>query len=206
MNVLVIGATGRIGHELVKQSLAEGHQVTALVRSPEKLGIMAMDEENLTVIEGNPLNPAELGEALPGHQVVFSALGADGFGPTTLYSDFGRALVKATEDLSVRAVLVSAAVLFKDAGFFAGLLGKTLLKNTRVSLTEMEQILDDSCLDWSVVRPPKLTEAHATNHYQAEVGRLPKGKMSMSRADVAAAMLKEAKRSGAGRRVVGLAG
>jgi putative NADH-flavin reductase len=206
MKFLVVGATGGIGSEIVKQSLPLGHHVAALVRSPEKMKVQTGDNLNLKITKGNPLDVDDLRKALEGQDVVFSALGPTGFGPTTLFSDFARSLVNASSGMSLRVVVVSAAILFKDGGFFPTLLGNTLLKNIRHGLANMEDILAASELDWSVVRPPQLTNGSATYNYQSQIDHLPKGKMTMSRADVADFMIKEGQRSGDGRRIIGLSG
>src|SRR5262249_9448350 len=95
MRLLVIGANGRTGREILDVARARGHDVTAFVRSPEKLGPMA----GVRVVRGDPLQAGSLSSALPGHDAVLSAIGPRPrdalLGPTTLLADCARATVDA---------------------------------------------------------------------------------------------------------------
>src|SRR5947209_1065513 len=73
MNILVFGASGATGHELVRQALAQGHIVTAFVRNPEKL---ALSHNNLKLVKGDINDPAAVEAAVNGQHAVLSALGA----------------------------------------------------------------------------------------------------------------------------------
>jgi FlaA1/EpsC-like NDP-sugar epimerase len=72
MRLLVIGATGGTGRELVQQALAHGHQVTAFVRDPARLQI---EHANLRVAKGDVLDYATVEAAMRGQDAVVSALG-----------------------------------------------------------------------------------------------------------------------------------
>ena len=73
MKLVVLGATGGIGLEIVRQAIAQGHSVTAFVRSPEPLKPFA---NRITTRQGNLLNSDELAQAITGHDAILS-----GFGP-----------------------------------------------------------------------------------------------------------------------------
>ena len=73
MKIIVFGSTGTVGKQLVKQSLNEGHSVTAFVRKPAK---MSITHEKLRCVVGNVLNPASVAAAMPGHDAVMCVLGA----------------------------------------------------------------------------------------------------------------------------------
>lgn len=75
MNILILGATGRVGSSILTYALHEGHHVTVLVRTPEKLQI---NHENLMIIPGNVLNKDDIAHAMHGIDVVMSALNTDG--------------------------------------------------------------------------------------------------------------------------------
>lgn len=81
MRLFVLGATGGTGTAFVAQALAADHEVTAFVRSPDK---MAQNDTRLTVKAGDPRREDALVAALPGHDAVISTLGSDGTGRTTL--------------------------------------------------------------------------------------------------------------------------
>src|ERR1700733_6302085 len=72
MKIVVLGATGGTGLEIVRQAMERGHVVTALVRSPEKLHTYA---GSIMIKQGSPLNARELEEILVGQDCVLSAFG-----------------------------------------------------------------------------------------------------------------------------------
>src|SRR5262245_23456105 len=206
MRLLLLGATGGTGLALLEQARGHGHQVTAFVRSPQKLGA---SRDGVDVWRGDPRNAAELRAALPGHDAVVSALGPPGPGPTTILRDAARSTVEAMQAIGPRRLLVvSAAVLFEDAGLLAAILRRTLLKNVAADSAEMERAVMASGLDWTIARPPRLTHGPLTTRYRVESGRLPgrSGLGSISRADVAHFLLGELEGGGHVGRIVGLVG
>jgi putative NADH-flavin reductase len=180
--LFILGATGGIGRAMVDQALQRGHTVTAFVRSPEKMGD---PRENLTVMSGDPRSVADLRAALPGHDAVLSSLGPPGAGPTTINSDSARSTVTAMQAAGIRRLLiVSVAVLFEHQGPLFWLFRKTLLRNITKDSAEMERLVVASGLDWTIVRPPTLTNGPLTGRYGIEDDRMPRGGIFVSRADV----------------------
>jgi uncharacterized protein YbjT (DUF2867 family) len=104
-----------------------------------------------------------------------------------------------------RLLLVSAAVLFEDAGTITNLLRRTLLRNVAEDSAEMERVIIASGLDWTIARPPKLTNGPLTRRYLVENGRLPRGKWFLSRADLAHFLLAEIRDGAHTRQIVGIA-
>jgi putative NADH-flavin reductase len=204
MRLFVLGATGGTGRQLIDQALARGHQVTAFVRSPEKLSARP---EGLSVQQGDPRDAAAIAAVLPGHDAVLSALGPPGPLGSTILPDSARSTVSAMRSAGIRRLLiVSAAILFEDLGLLAALLRRTLLRNVVTGSGEMERIVAASDLDWTVVRPPRLTNGSLTTRYQVADNRFPPGRRTLSRADVAHFMLDELDRRVHLRRIVGQAG
>ena len=116
MNLLVLGATGGTGLEIVRQAVERGHSVTAFVRSPDRLSRFW---NRIKIAQGNLLNSAELERVIAGHDAVIS-----GFGPRIpvakaeahLLEEFAVALTTAMRLVSVTRVIVeSVAFLFKDS-------------------------------------------------------------------------------------------
>ncbi len=105
-----------------------------------------------------------------------------------------------------RLLIVSAAILFEDMGLLAALLRRTLLRNIVLGSGEMERIVIASNLDWTIVRPPRLTNGPLTERYQIADNRFPPGKRTLSRADVAHFLLDELKHGAHVRQIVGQAG
>ena len=209
MRLFILGATGGTGRQLIDQALARGHEVTAFVRSPEKLGPR---REGLSERQGDPRDATALTAALGGHDAVLSALGPPGLEPpglgrSMILPDSARSTVSAMQSSGIRRLLiVSAAILFEDMGLLAALLRRTLLRNVVVGSSEMERIVTASNLDWTIVRPPRLTNGPLTGRYQVADRRFPPGKRTLSRADVAHFLLDELDQRTRVRQVVGQAG
>jgi putative NADH-flavin reductase len=204
MRLFVIGANGRTGMEILDLARARGHEATAFVRSPEKLEQMA----NIRVVRGDPLQTASIASALPGHDAVLSAIGPHArdalLRPTTLLADCARATVDAMTATGVRRLaIVSAAVLFPEKGldfmFF-----RWLLRHHARDLDAMERIVRASGLDWTIARPPRLTQLRDASFVAAR-DTLPAGGRVMSFRSVAAFMLDAVERRSHVAEVVGLA-
>jgi putative NADH-flavin reductase len=187
MKLVVLGATGGIGTEVVRQAVERGHSVTAFVRSPERLGAFA---GNIRILQGDLLDAGELTGAFEGHDGVISA-----FGPRVplkkhdadLLERFAHALTGAMLHAAVsRAVIVSTAFLFRGAIFPpAYLVGRLFFSSVVADASAMERIVTSSALDWTLVRPPQLTDKPRTGRYRAREGHLPVFGSKIARADVA---------------------
>ena len=211
MKLLVIGATGRTGLEILELARRRGHHVTAFVRSPDKLRDVAARTANATgslaIVRGDPLRRDSIEAALPGHDAVLSAIGPhprDAFRPSTLVADCAQATVDAMKAAGVtRLAIVSAAVLFPEKGLFFAFF-RWLLKHHARDLRAMEDIVRASGLAWTIARPPRLT-ASADAGFVALPGRLPAGSRAMSFRSVAAFMLDAVERRTHVGEIVGLA-
>jgi len=202
MKLFILGATGGTGRELVEQGLARGHTITALVRSPEKLTPC----EKLTIIPGDPRNTADLRRTLPGHDAVLTALGG-GIGRSTICADAARSTVAAMKATGVRRlVAVSAAVLFRNEGLVVWIARGTFLRNVVADCGAMDAIFSGSDLDWTIVRPPRLTNDAPSGKYTLANGHLPPGRRVVSRADVAHLVLDELERETHLRTILGMTG
>jgi putative NADH-flavin reductase len=201
MRVLVLGATGGIGKFVLEFATARGHEVTAFVRSPQKI---ALKSERLRVVPGDLLHADQLAQVLPGHDVVLSAFGPATLRRVTTRGEFGVALAAAMEGSGVRrALVVSSGLLFEEQNAIGKLLRGTLFRNLLPDMTALETAMEQDALEWTIVRPPRLTNGPLTKSYSVADGRLPKG-MTVSRACVADFMIKEAERPAHVRQIVGL--
>jgi len=203
MRIFVIGANGRTGSEIVNLALTRGHQVTAFVRSPQKLSPAA----SLTIVRGDPRHSQALAAALPGHEAVLSAIGPhprEALRPSTLLTDCARATVDAMASSGVtRLAIVSAAVLFPVQGFYFAFF-RWLTKHHARDLRVMEDIVRSSGLAWTIARPPRLTKS-PEGSFRALRDALPPGSRVMSFRSVAAFMLDAVERRAHVTEVVGLA-
>ena len=193
MKLVVLGATGGTGLQtIVSQAIAHGHQVTAFVRTPERLKRFA---DRIAVIQGDLLDSNELGHVIEGHDAVLS-----GFGPRfplskaehDLLRRFAVTLISAMQHAGVRRVVVeSTAFLFKDAILPpAHLVGRLFFPATVADASAMEDVLRRSGLDWTIERPPRLTDKPRNGAYRVGQGHLPILGFTVSRADVADFMIK----------------
>jgi putative NADH-flavin reductase len=206
MKLVVLGATGGTGLEIVRQGMEHGHSVTAFVRSPERLKAF---RDRITVKQGDLLNSAELERVIQGQDAVLS-----GFGPrvpvskadSNLLQQFAVALTSAMPRAEVRRVVVeSVAFLFRDSIVPpAYLLGRLFFARTVADASAMERVLGESDLDWTILRPPELTDKPYTGKYRVREGHLPRFGFKISRADVADFMIKVVENRSSIRKIVGL--
>jgi putative NADH-flavin reductase len=202
MRLFVIGANGKTGSELVKLALTRGHEVTAFVRSPQKVSPAG----SLTIVGGDPRDPESIAAALPGHDAVLSAIGPhprEALRPSTLLTDCARATVQAMTASGVaRLAIVSAAVLFPEKGLYFAFF-RWLTKHHARDLRAMENVVQASGLAWTIVRPPRLTQTPDVS-FRALRDALPPGSRAMSFRSVAAFMLDAVERRAHVAEVVGL--
>lgn len=192
MQLTVFGPTGGTGAEIVRQALASGHQVTAIARRPEAV---TAEHPNLTVCQGDVLDPQWAGTGVAGSGAVLSALGATTRGPTTVYSAGLAAILAAMDAAGVqRLVTVTASPVsparektFADR-YLAGPILNVFFGPMYADMRTMEEALARSPVDWTVFRPPRLTNGPA-GKYRTAVGRPLAHAWSISRASLAAAML-----------------
>jgi len=194
MKLLVLGATGGIGLEIVRQAVARHHSVTAFVRSPDRL---AAFQGRIAFEQGDLLSTGELERAIQGKDAILSV-----FGPrvpvmkadANLLRDFASALTSAMRRASVRRlVIVSTAFLFRDSIMPPTyLFGRLFFPGVVVDATAMERTIAESGLDWTIARPPQLTDKPFSGRYRVREGHLPRFGFHVSRADVADCLIKTA--------------
>jgi putative NADH-flavin reductase len=156
MKLFVLGATGKTGGSLVAQAVARGHSVTTFGRS---LFTGSQSGEVFSVM-GNPMNEAELADALSRHDAVLSVLGTRGFGATSLLEDSARATIAAMRKSSIRRLVIqSSALLDPNIGFVASFAGRTILRHHSRDQRAMERLVTASDLDWTVLRPPRMKDS-----------------------------------------------
>jgi len=179
VRLFILGANGKTGTQLVDLALADNHEVTAFVRSPAKI---TRRHPLLNVRAGNPHRVDELAHALPGHDVVLSALGVrppEAFRPHTLVQECAASTVAAMTRAGVqRLVLVSAAVLFPEKGLRFAFF-RWLLTYIARDLDAAEQIVRATPLEWTIARPPRLVEK-PDETYRATRDALPADGFTMS--------------------------
>ena len=205
MRLIVLGANGRTGREVLRGALNAGDMVTALVRGEDRLADVS--HRRLETVVGNPCDPGVFEPLLPGHDVVVSVLGPrrPSKAASAIYPESAAAIVEAMQRSEVdRLIVTSSALLFPDAGVLASLLRRLMPGIVRAA-QGMEERIRASDLDWTIVRTSYLTDKSEPS-CRAAAGALPEGGGAVSRRAVARFLLTEARQSGHLRQVVGLSG
>ena len=220
MKLTIFAATGGIGGQLLEQAIAAGHDVTVVVRNPGKV---TQDVRTVTADLAAP-DPAVLESAVHGAGAVLSGLGPRSASDAWIVSQGTRAIVAAMQATGVRrVVVVSAAPVGTVAspgrpnppkhepgdGFFMRHLfskvAKTVFGKGYADLAVMEDMLRGSGLDWTVIRPPRLTDKPLTRRYRTAFGQNLRGGWSVPRAHVAHLMLRALGQPDTIRQTVGIA-
>ena len=193
MRILILGATGLTGQQLVRQALEKLHQVTVLVRDPARLRIT---HENLNVITGSVLDEVDLTNALEGQDAVLCALGrGKSLNSANLMTKAVTNIISGMKARNIDRVMLLSAFgvgeTIAQANFIQKLIFRTFLKNIYSDKTEADRMLRQSPLNWTLVYPVILTNKPATGIYEAGEILPMKGMPKISRADVAEFMLRQ---------------
>lgn len=180
MKLVILGANGRTGTLVVQAALDRQMEVTAVVRSTDKRPRAI--HKKLTTVVGNPCDPAFLKHVFEDQDAVISTLGGrlPTQAATAIYFRSAEAIVQATQGSEInRVVVTSSALLFPAKSVLERLL-RFLVPNILRSATQMELILKNSQLKWTIARCGFLNDDE-TSAYRAERGGLPKNGTSVSR-------------------------
>ena len=208
MKILIIGGTGATGRELIKQALEQRHEVTVLVRRPEKL---ETNNPLLKIMQGNVLNREDVQQAVIGQNAVLSVLGHKKFFiKTNILSEGTKNIVEAMEQQHVDRFICVTSLGIGDSRFKLGLY-YTLFVIPFIILfyfldkEKQEKLIRNSKLDWTIVRPGQLTNGKRTGTYKhgPNVGSYILTKM-ISRANVAHFMLRQLEDRTYSRKAVGI--
>ncbi|MFB9834136.1 NAD(P)-dependent oxidoreductase [Actinoallomurus acaciae] len=221
MKLTIFAATGGIGRQLFEQAIAAGHDVTAVARNPRSLtGAARLVAADLTAAD-----PAVLASAVDGSDAVLS-----GLGPRKPRSEAGitsrgtKAILTAMQTTGVRRIVVVSAAPIGTVpspgrpnppkhdpgdGFFMRHLGsrfaRTMFSAHYADLAVMEDLVRESGLDWTISRPPQLTDKPLTGTYRTAYGQNIRGGTHASRANVAHHMLAVIEQPSAIKQVIGIA-
>jgi uncharacterized protein YbjT (DUF2867 family) len=195
MKLTVFGATGGIGGHVVRQALDAGHKVTAVVRDPARFRVTHAALEVVTV--PGLTDPDVLRPVVDGSDAIISGVGPRGRKDGAVASTTTRSMLSALEASGVRRFVAVSAVpvgpvpdgeSFVNRRLLLPFISR-LLRDLYADLNAMEDEIRRSDADWTVVRPPKLTDKPLTGTYRVVVGgNVPRG-YTISRADTAHAML-----------------
>ena len=189
MKITVFGATGGTGVEIVRQAVRAGHSVTAVVRSDA--GFPA----GVEVVRAEVMDPAAIGSAVAGRDAVISALGHRPGADEPVCAPGAESIIQAMRATGARRLIVVTAAGHirdsQDSFLTARVVKPVLWRLLRAAFTDFvatDRIVAQSGLEWTIVRPPRLTDG-APRPYRTAVDQAVRGGTSISRADLATAVL-----------------
>ncbi len=197
MKILVFGATGGTGIQVVQQALDKGLEVTAFVRNPDKLKIF---NKNLKVVEGDVLQQNTIDKIIAGHDVVICCLGAPAVKAGQLRSNGTKNIINSMQKNGVQRLICQTSLGFGDSEsvlkytplVFRKIIVPYLLRKTFDDHLLQETFVKQSELTWTIVRPGTLTNGKFTGNYKHGFSYDDHTlKVKVSRPDVADFLLKQ---------------
>lgn len=195
MKLVIFGASGATGQELVKQGIAAGHRITAFVRA--KSNVSALQGAAIRI--GDVYQREDVLEAIRGEDAVLSALGARTLGKSDLLEASTSNIIWAMQQTGVRRLIVLGAAGAKgiqaladqpgSTKLFFRIIQGTFLKWPFRSQRAMHRLVEGSNLDWTIVEPPRLLNGGRTGKYRVSPDTMPANSSHINRADVAEFML-----------------
>ena len=183
MKLAIFGATGRVGSEILKRSLQDGHQVIALQRSPK------LDKHpNLETVFGNVRNGKDIERSIQGADAVISALGTD---KTTTLTDAMPSIIESMKRQGIKRIITIGTAGILNSRLETGKLRYQGGDSNRKLTFAAEQhdkvyrMLEQSGLDWTIVCPTYLPDGDARGGYRIETDYLPEGGKEITVGDTA---------------------
>jgi putative NADH-flavin reductase len=195
MKVLLIGASGLLGQEVIKRSTHYGHAITAMVRDTKSYQRVGSEAR---LVSADVLQPSSFKEAINGQDAVICSLGIGlTFRHVTVFSEGTRNLldIAGKEDMPPRLIVVTGIGAGESRGHGGFLYDKiiepTVLRTIYEDKDRQEAMLKDSTAHWIGVRPGTLTNDPARGEYRVliDLNGITVGKIA--RADVADFLLKQ---------------
>lgn len=193
MKIALFGATGGTGKEIITQALEQGHEITALVRDPQKITI---NDKRLKIIKGDVLIKDDVSKVVQGSDAVLVALGVKPPSKAKLVGPGTANIIEAMKAHSVKRLIVESAMFMDEAvrqsSFAISLMTKTFMKGLHADKLVQESAVRASGLEWVIVRPVGLSNGPKTGTYRSGEKLKLKGMFpTISRADTADFMLKQ---------------
>ncbi len=195
MRIAVFGASGGTGREVVHQALAAGHDVTAMIRNAGTALLEA--NPHLHIVVGDFSRQEIVQQVVSGQDAVISALGTNEKGPVTVCTDGVQAILAAMKSEGVRRIAVVSAhgaAESHDHSLYV-LAVWAFMKNKMRDKESMEALIRAADVDWTIVRPPALTDGPKTATYRTGTDLKIRITSRISRADLADFLIKEATRT-----------
>jgi uncharacterized protein YbjT (DUF2867 family) len=182
MRVLVLAAHGKLGRVVAERLDADGHEVRGFVRRlPDK----SATTRQIEYFQGNALEQETVFAALSGQEVVVNTIGPGTIKKNTVETATTRVVLQALARTSVvRYIAMSSAMVAPVSFVFDRIVKPLIFRNLYREHCEKEALVRSTNLDWTIVRPSKLTDRLAKGYIESTTVR-PKGPITISRGDVA---------------------
>ena len=204
MKIIVFGATGGVGRLVVKQALEEGFDVTAFVRTPDKLKATG---DRLTVVQGDAFHVEQVAAAIAGHDAVVSCLGSNqGMKKSEDLRTMAKNIVAGMQQHGVKRIVYTASAGINDE--LPGIGGKVMmgvLKQVLIDHRAAVDTIEEAGVDYTIVRPMGLTNDSFSGKYRETETGVPGKSRTIPRADVAHFILKALKDSAYDNKSIGIA-
>jgi len=206
MKIIIFGATGTVGMEIVKHALGKNYTVTAFVRNPEKMA--SIKHVNLSIFKGDVLNLTEVENAVQNHDAVLCALGDGNAG--TIRAVGTRNIIDAMNKTGIKRLICQTVLgmgeSYANLNFYwKHIMFGMLLRKAFHDHQVQEQYLLNSNLNYTIVRPSAFTNGPITNGIKVGFnGDYKKLNLKISRADVADFMLSQLQTDGYIRKAVSI--
>jgi len=196
MKIIVFGATGGTGKEIVRQAIEQDHTVTAFVRNPDAF----TPQENLRIVQGDIFDETQVAEAIDGNRAVLCALGARTLKREAILARALPNILRGMEKYYVeRLITLGAAGSYFPSGKYQtgwrnilmAVIKNTFLRHPFADQAAQEKLLLQSAVDYTIVRPPRLIDRSEAGDVRVLPDGLPSGGHQISRSDVADFMLQQ---------------
>lgn len=194
MKLIIFGATGTVGRQVVEQALDRGHLVTAFARNPVKLDIQ---HPQLNMVQGDVMDFPAVQQAVRGQDAVVCVLGSGKKLTGTVRSEGTRHIIRAMEETGVRRLICQSTLGAGDSWgslnfYWKYIMFSLILRNVFADHEKQENYIRQSQLDWTIVRPGAFLDGERTGKYRHGFPGTDKtSKLKISRADVADFILKQ---------------
>ncbi len=190
--ITVFGASGRTGNEIIKIALEKGFKINALYRNRS---LITLSHNNLNVIEGDILKFSNVKSAINGTGCVISALGTKPPYKDVFCSEGTKNIIKAMYEFNInRLICITGAMIGDYPGILSGFMNKMKVRFNKthplISIDRLKQELavKASGLNWTVLKPPRLTEGSMSKYKMSENMKIT-GFSTISRKTIASLIL-----------------
>ncbi|MDJ0510315.1 MAG: SDR family oxidoreductase [Crocosphaera sp.] len=194
MKLVVFGATGKVGQQVVKQALEQGHEVTAFARNPLNLHIK---HPKLTLFQGDVMDSTRVEQALQGQEIVICTLGSGKQLTGTVRSQGTENIIEAMKRGGMKRLICQTTLGIGESWsslnfYWKYIMFGLILRNVFADHQRQEKMVHNSGLDWTIIRPGAFIDGERTGIYRHGFPGTDKtSKLKITPADVADFILKQ---------------